>query len=96
MKLYATTTSERASKGQGGRYLDIQLQGEDKQELGVISARYDEHNKEYYLNYWSRGKCIQINRIKETKGNKQKGECTHNGQYIYNSIEGKKCQLCDN
>ena len=66
MKLYATTTSERATKGQGGKHIDIQLQGEGGQELGVISARFDEMNREYFINYWSREKCISINRIKET------------------------------
>jgi hypothetical protein len=75
MKLYATTTSERATKGQGGKHIDIQLQGEGGQELGVISARYDEYNKEYFLNYWHKSKCISINRIKEVKGKSQKGEC---------------------
>jgi len=35
MKLYATTTSERASKGQGGNYLDIEIMGANK----VVIAR---------------------------------------------------------
>ena len=30
MKLYATITSERATKGQGGEYLDIEIMGHDK------------------------------------------------------------------
>lgn len=68
MKLYATTTSERASKGQGGNNrLDIQLQGENGQELGVISLRIDKDNQEYYINYWYPNKCISINRLKIEK-----------------------------
>ena len=40
MKLYATTTSERASKGQGGNeYLNIEITGELKQKLGIVSVR---------------------------------------------------------
>jgi hypothetical protein len=31
MRLYATTTSERASKGQGGEWLDIIIYNEDKE-----------------------------------------------------------------
>lgn len=34
MKLYATVTSERASKGQGGEYLDIEI----KNELQIVFA----------------------------------------------------------
>ncbi len=33
MKLYATTTSERASKGQGGKYLLIDIYDEKKEHL---------------------------------------------------------------
>jgi hypothetical protein len=87
MKLYATVSSERATKGQGGKKIDIQLQGEGGQELGVISARYDEHNKEYYLNYWSNGKCISINRIKELKGKRQKGVCKVCGVRVADNVE---------
>lgn len=35
MKLYATITSERATKGQGGNFLDIEIMGENK----VVIAR---------------------------------------------------------
>jgi hypothetical protein len=38
MKLYATTTSERASKSQGGnKYLDIRIKDENKQEILTVS-----------------------------------------------------------
>lgn len=39
MKLYATTTSERASKGQGGEWLDIEIIGENRGTIGKIEAR---------------------------------------------------------
>lgn len=45
MKLYATTTSERASKGQGGNErLEIQILGENKEDLGYIKIIPDGTN----------------------------------------------------
>jgi len=97
MKLYATTTSERASKGQGGKHLDIQLQGENRQELGVIALRYEATKQEYYALYIRNGIIQSIFHIeKETKGKRQKGECEH--QFIPSDNEGcygyEVCRLC--
>lgn len=39
MKLYATTTSERASKGQGGEWLDINIKDERKVTFAIIKVR---------------------------------------------------------
>lgn len=40
MKLYATVTSERASKGQGGNeYLDIEIKDDNKEIIGKIHVR---------------------------------------------------------
>lgn len=39
MKLYATTTSERASKGQGGEYLDIEIKNDDRIVFATIKVR---------------------------------------------------------
>ena len=36
MKLYATTTSERATKGQGGNWLDIEIMGDNKMVIARI------------------------------------------------------------
>lgn len=72
MKLYATTTSERATKGQGGNQrIDIQLHGENSQELGVIALRYNAEKEIYFLNYLHDGIIKNIFHIKE-KGKKQK------------------------
>jgi hypothetical protein len=38
MKLYATVTSERATKGQGGKYLDINIKGDNGIELANIKV----------------------------------------------------------
>lgn len=42
MKLYATTTSERASKSQGGQdYIDLQVRNEDKETVLCLSIAMD-------------------------------------------------------
>lgn len=104
MKLYATTTSERASKGQGGEYLDIRLSGENKQNLGIITVRYNSH-KGYIINYANPLGMWNIALIKdnefptlkeEQKGKSQKGEkcafdgCDNEAEQYY-----KKEKYCD-
>lgn len=68
MKLYATVTSERASKGQGGnKYIDINL--------NVGSATESEHFANVRLNIIDGVYTLWIDgEIVKTKGNKQKGE----------------------
>ena len=44
MKLYATTTSERASKGQGGEWLDIEIMGHDKIVIARVLVRISEEH----------------------------------------------------
>lgn len=98
MKLYATTTSERASKGQGGDYLDIEVKGENKEnilELHIkevndeyvidgyaISQREDKKRSEYYIKY-------VLEKGKSQKGeNKLCSKCRLNPKYneIYKDI----------
>lgn len=68
MKLYATTTSERATKGQGGnKRIDIQLQGENMQDMGVIAFRYNDDTNLYYCNYINQGEVKSIFQIKGKK-----------------------------
>lgn len=77
-KLYATMTSEKASKGQGGnKYLHIFLTvgSKDNQiDFGdiLLDMRHNEEGKiAYVLQY--RGEEIASHEIDETKGKKQKG-----------------------
>jgi hypothetical protein len=81
MKLYATTTSERATKGQGGKHIEFTLQNE----LKNILIRYDIVFNETVPNYRIRVYDGDINFIKvlknhlafyldTKKGEKQKGE----------------------
>lgn len=67
MKLYATITSERASKGQGGnKYLDIDIRAgsrEDSRTLARLTARAgsndtDGDNREGYGLYAEDDECL--------------------------------------
>ncbi len=84
MKLYATVTSERASKGQGGKELDIQIKNEAGEAICSINVADGGVDNE-----WPNGCTVitahhEINRtivrripwdnLKKTKGEKQKGE----------------------
>ena len=97
MKLYATVTSERASKGQGGnKYLHVIVTNEDK--INVISlniAPYDSETSkvEGYIG----GKRIDLD-IPTPKGNKQKTakyyKCNTTNKGITEHEDGKI--YCDN
>jgi hypothetical protein len=88
MKLYATTTSERASKGQGGNeYIRVELRQAKNTPV------------EYYIEYNQKGLLIMdstYGTLLETgklKGNKQKDEnnrCEHGMPY-----KGKLCIVCN-
>jgi hypothetical protein len=75
MKLYATVTSERASKGQGGnQFLDVQLfygSADKSVPIGVISL-YPLKNG-YEVTYTSEKNRRQTE-VLETIGEQQKGE----------------------
>jgi hypothetical protein len=89
MKLYATVSSERASKGQGGKWIDINISGE-KQGIAVITVR--ENSTYYDLGIVSPTETRNI-RI-EKKGNKQKGELCGNC-YKRQANEGDTlCETC--
>ncbi|MBP9771432.1 MAG: hypothetical protein KBD16_00695 [Candidatus Pacebacteria bacterium] len=83
MKLYATITSERASKGQGGNeYLDIELKGAHSTPIVRLSLISD--GAGYKLTGWTHDNHRIEMAIPEnmTKGERQKGEmqnalCAH-------------------
>lgn len=62
MKLYATTTSERASKSQGGNnYLNINvLDKEKKIALRLHISTVETENDEPIVAIWCRGKLYQM------------------------------------
>ena len=88
MKLYATTTSERASKGQGGNeYLNIDITSEDRAKVARIELKPIKNMLLADLHYWDNsmsgeGFNSQVRlyvRDKaqnemEDKGKRQKGE----------------------
>jgi hypothetical protein len=90
MKLYATTTSERASKGQGGNeYLEIEISGENMQSLWFIKITKEKIEVKNPLN----GK-IQFEDIHwtEIKGNKQlpTTDCNENCKIVKGVCVGTK------
>lgn len=103
MLLYATTTSERASKGQGGnKYLKINLTvGDSKNQIdaGEIEVKYINLNgslnncDEVEIRYFKTDKGYQvINTIKIPKGNNQHTKDHKWCEACYNTNKGKKQQ----
>lgn len=95
MKLYATVSSERASKGQGGEWLDIDIHTTDRSEPSHrIEVRESKGEitislSRRHFGRWYGGKVLDtvfVNYEGETKGEQQKGEtlekCTH-GKRVY-------------
>lgn len=79
MKLYGTVTSERASKGQGGEYLDIELKNELKIVFASIKVRNqvieiwhdgETEIKSFKDSAWNR----EIYEYQKTRGERQKGD----------------------
>jgi hypothetical protein len=95
MKLYATTTSERASKGQGGnKYLHIDILC--KTDLGneIISQINVETNdyNEAIIKYVNVVNGVEIGLAKELKrislkGKRQKGKQQKGENYLFESPE---------
>jgi hypothetical protein len=91
MKLYATITSERATKGQGGKYLDINISNEKKKIICSISVSCDEYNQTtltlngYDINdvFFDQFPCENCQENLPDKGENQKGEkpCATCGEY---------------
>ena len=73
--MYATTTSERASKGQGGNeYLRIEITDEYKQIIMSINAQINGNIVTFNNRNWINNKADNFMCKIETKGKKQKDE----------------------
>jgi lipopolysaccharide export LptBFGC system permease protein LptF len=106
MKLYATVTSERASKGQGGnKYLlnsinitsdtvpDYLVSVKNNEKDGQIVIRVSKRKlftKEDYEVVYKDIIYTDYSGVEGTKGEKQKAECGHHYNYI-----GNTDTLCD-
>jgi hypothetical protein len=75
MKLYATITSERASKGQGGnQFLDIVIRNESQEEMMTVQVNGRGQEKPRIAIVFDGDKlCFPPHPI-DTKGKKQKGD----------------------
>jgi len=97
MKLYATVESERAKKGQGGDYLDIDITDEDEFIVAQfkVHTKNDGHGLLYYIDtviredvYVDGHHWIDSEIVK--KGERQKGEC--NARQWSKTCKG--CEFC--
>ena len=96
MKLYATITSERASKGQGGnKNLWIKLVVEhDNKEREVFAELNLCREEDYFiLTEFNETATSEIKSIK-VKGKKQKGECEHQNSKLLQGLKWQ-CNECD-
>jgi type IV secretory pathway VirB9-like protein len=101
MNLYATVTSERASKGQGGNeFIRIDLLGGSKVnpvDMGRLEMRMKNDDKYCQLVHYAPDDKVQIVYINSprynTKGEKQKGEplahCDNHATYDWD------CEDCE-
>jgi hypothetical protein len=90
MKLYATTTSERATKGQGGKWLNIEISDEKANPLWIIQVRDYDFFNELRLIFPAQLKESLVFEI--PKGKKQKGEkCSTKDCKNYAQADDPKC-----
>lgn len=85
MKLYATTTSERASKGQGGKWLDIEVKNENNKVIFFAEIRVTENIGKITAGTLTGNddkKIEWLGEIVQSKGKKEKDE------------EGELCKDC--
>lgn len=104
MKLYATIQSERAKKGQGGKWLEIEILDENKKPLGIVKVfPADEKNPYGLITYnwlvgtdkgWQvRSEGImeaQDTEVQDKRGKEEKGECRHGHRWQID-----KCVYCN-
>ena len=91
MKLYATTTSERASKGQGGNnYLNIIVRDESEQRIAELRLSVRPDNKRATMFFWDNsmnGVGFESELKLKPKGKQQKGDiCRHCGKRHNNAL----------
>jgi hypothetical protein len=100
MKLYATTSSERASKGQGGEYLDIEIMGHNKVVIARALVRTSlEHGYTIELYPVAYPDMLKL----DIKGHGYKVtrkdiECKHifkTAIYENKKLQGFQCNACD-
>lgn len=75
MKLYATVTSERASKGQGGNErLFVDVINEDREPIATVNIWVKDNTAEVMVRQWAKDKQDRYTIKLPTKGEKQKGK----------------------
>ena len=102
MKLYATITSERATKGQGGnKYISITIRDEGQYPIGAIDF-YPDRTARISIIDWYEVDFDQPNELHistfnelEPKAKKQKGEkCANKSCNNMREINSMYCETC--
>ena len=92
MKLYATVSSERATKGQGGnKQISFEFtvgEEDEKQTILYGTIEREETETENIYRLWN-GDIMADKIIIPKNGKQQKGECPHN-----NCDDDAKCIVC--
>ncbi len=94
MKLYAKTTSERASKGQGGnKYINTEyFVGDAKYPQFIGKTKLYIYEGQYQLDYYHPdGEVIELIKFDLEKGKSQKGEkwCNHHAEVSCDNCKSK-------
>ncbi len=84
MKLYATTTSNRATKGQGGDYLDIEIKGENQEVIFELKAKQEAGR------YIIEGYAISYH----TKNESLRSESYYKYELVGKKPLAERCQVC--
>lgn len=85
MKLYATVSSERATKGQGGEYLDIELKDEEGICFATVKVRADRQD----------GHSVTIWHDQETDVRAHKDSAWNKEIYDYRKGKRQKGETCE-
>lgn len=88
--MYATITSERASKGQGGnKFIEIKLIADNTKRIDYATIRFEAEEDEDGTGYrlWVDNHCFMHKYIFVQKSKKQKGKVCDNGYEM-------PCDIC--
>lgn len=105
MKLYATTTSERATKGQGGNeYLEINItdeQGDIIANIVVKPRKFEVSHAEVFVRYNCHLTDLKVNEMANDSNdfwgvNKQKGKSQKGENYMFENVEKTIKRIKDN
>ena len=64
MKLYGSISSERATKGQGGKYLNVEISNEKRQVIAFINIIPDNNKNKMKINFDENLVALEVSKEK--------------------------------